>query len=245
MAVSPIPRQARRLREAIEAYRTGRTDGLSGPARELLDRLYDSDEAAKAFERLELKQPQQEAEVLEICLEADELTRTFPQWQSSAEALIDRAKTAEKTIAQIHKFIDGVEPKVPLPSDLLTLSIFDPPADIAKVRGALELVADWIDWRRGIAEFSLAQCGITRKARTPEAIENTAIWWLGSRIQGVRGKRENWSDLADLAQVVLQSEISVDRLTNLVRNRRDLYAKAVGIQTERHSRSMLAKLRRP
>jgi hypothetical protein len=47
-------------------------------ARGLLDRLADSDDAARAFRRLQLRDQRDEMAILQTCIQADQLVRTLP-----------------------------------------------------------------------------------------------------------------------------------------------------------------------
>jgi hypothetical protein len=82
-------RNAPRLREAIELYLAQHNQELDEQARKLLRRLADSDEAAKAFERLKLKNDDGEA-------------------TDDSEAAIVRARQYEQTL----KFLNRLGPEV-------------------------------------------------------------------------------------------------------------------------------------
>jgi hypothetical protein len=244
MGISSRGAGARRLREAINALRAERTDKLDRRADELLARLVTSPDAAKAFERLSLKDGHKVAEVLAICIETDDLARTFPKWVAKVEKALVSTEQLDKAVAHLREFISEVdEQKVPLLSDLLSHSIFEPPASIEVLKHALDLIARRIDWGRGVAELALAQIGATRKVRNKEAAEIAAIWFLAARLHGAVGK-PHLSEVADLAEVILRTEVSKDRLSHILRKRRRLYAKTIGDQTRRRLGNKIADARR-
>ena len=76
MAVSSRRAGVSLLRRAVDAYRAEQKDKLDTVALALLDRLAGSPEAAKAFERLKLKDRHAEADLI-TCIDADDLACTF------------------------------------------------------------------------------------------------------------------------------------------------------------------------
>jgi hypothetical protein len=254
MAISAQRAGAVRLKGAINAYRFKGADKLRKPALELLARLSDSPDAATAFYRLRLTLDQA-VEVLTICIEADDLFRTFPRRIRNAEKNFQLAENLGQAVAKLRKFAPEFHgQKVPLPSDLAGLPQFDPPADIAAVKDALRLIARWIDWGRGVAEITLAQIGTTRKTQPKQAAENAAIWYLCARVQSVAGKpvgvnkrdrrRLYWPEITDLAQIVLGIELSMDRVRHVVSKRTELYLDTFRKQSQRYYNNIAADARR-
>ena len=227
MAISSRRAGAARLRQAVDAYRTEQKDKLDQHARAVLDRLAGSPKAAKAFEglwkegrgpriisspRSNYSPEQKAAELVTICIEADGYARAFGLEIAKAETVLVRAERFDKAVAELRKFVAEVaEQRVQVPSSVLTLSIFDPPADISALKDALDLIARWIDWSRGVAEANIAQLGATRKRRSKEAADktaadNAAIWCLGAQVRTVVGW-PHWQEVAVLAQVILKTEV--------------------------------------
>jgi hypothetical protein len=144
--------------------------------------------------------------------------------------------------------------------DLWSLSVFEPPADNDAMKRALDLIARAIEWRCGIAQANLAHLGVNRKAHTKNAAENAAISILAAGIydavrppplpverQGKHVADPNLAEIADLAQVILRTEILTDRVREVRRQRRKEYLKMVGAQTKRHidGKTLQARSRDP
>jgi len=245
------------LGEAIKAFRAEGMDQLDKPALELLARLEKSSEATKAFERLmkERRPPriispprsnynsqQKAAELLTICIAADGCVRNFRLEIAKAETTLVRAVRLDRAIAELRKFVG--EQRHQVPSSVWGLSAFEPPADIAALKYAVDLIARQIEWSRGVANATIAQLGATRKRRSKEAAYNAAIWCLGAQVPTVIGWPP-WQEVADLAQVILKTEVSAERVRQVVRKGGELYAEMIGSQTKRYFREKIAEARRP
>lgn len=273
MPVSSRQAAVPRLREVILAYRAEHTT-LEQRASKLLARLQQSDVAAKAFKRLmhgaaaferilqkgppfpsdvvispprcNYTKEQKAAEILTICIEADGVARDFPLWIAKAETTLERAKRLDKAAAKLRSLVAKFdEQKVQVPSSVLGLSIFDPSADIAALKHALNSFTRRIDLSRGAAEATIAQLGATRKRRSKEKpAHNAAIWCLGAQIRTVVG-RPRWKEIAGLANVILETDkVSWLRVRGVVRKGGKLYVEMIGRQTQRHLQEKIAEARR-
>ena len=232
------------LQEAINAYRAEKSDKLEKRASELFARLVKSSDAARAFERIVRKDGRRAADVLAICIETDDLLQTFPERIAKAEKALALAEKLEKAVEVLHESIGEVDERaVPLLSDLQSLSIFEPPANIPAVKDALDLIARRIDWGRGVAELTIAQIGGSRNSRNKEAAEIAAIWFLAARVRGLIGK-PHILEVCCLAEIILGTKVSEDRLQHILDKRRKLYAKMIVIQTRRYLGNKTAAARR-
>ncbi len=225
------------LREAVDAYCAERKGKLDKEARELLARLVDSSDAAKAFGRLKLKDRRAEACILTACIEADNIARTFLRRIEKQKDLLVRAKRWDEAVAILRNEV--ADRKEPLNLDIWSLSIFEPPADNAALEHALDLIASSIKWQRGIAEANLAYLGATRNTGIKQAAENAAIWIVAAGVYDAARKppmpgKPHLRQVADLAEVILGTAISVDRVREARRKRSQLYLEMIGDQTERH-----------
>ena len=252
---------ALRLRESIKAYSGAATNNrLDKRARDLLARLASDGDAGDVFGRLNPRDQRAEACLLTACIEADEIARTFHARMKTQKNALGRARRWDEAIAVLRKFVDEVGEqneilRVGLASlDLWSLSIFVPPAKTADLEDALDLIESSIEWRRGIAEANLAHLGATRDTLTKTAAENAAIWVLAAgiysaaRISPLPGKL-HLREVADLSQVVLRpASISIERVRQLIRKRRQLYVDMIGNETQRHHRekgAQMPRTRRP
>jgi hypothetical protein len=257
MAVSSRRAGASNLRDAIQIYRFEQQETLEKWARELLTRLADSPNAANAFDRLRLKDRRAEARVVRACVEAQNVARTFSRRLKQQKDVLVRAKRWDRAVAELRKFVaevaDQKEPqRVGLVGlDHWSLSIFEPPAQNAELKHALDLIASAIEWRRGIAEANMADLGATRDAYIKQAPENAAIWVLAAGVYDAARKppmpgKPHVREVADLAEAILGTgaEVFLDRVRNVLRMRRQLYAGMIGNQTQRYMRKQIAEARR-
>jgi len=259
-----------RLREAVDAFRAKQNDRLDDWARGLLARLANSSNAAKAFERLKLNR-REEAEVLEACIEAEELVRTFAHRLKRAKKRLVDIERIENAYGELRKFVAHVIEQNSWPY----AGMFSPVMEdnrATMVRG-LDLIADRIEMERSIAKESFARFGATRKSHIKEAAENAAIWWLAEQIHGVFLSRNSPSalhlgnsrskekpkansrpamrvhrlEIADLAQVILGPDVSVERVRHAVFMREKRYYQMLMDRAHRRipiMGKMIAALRR-
>ena len=238
---------ARSLREAISGYSAERADKLDERARQLLARFSESPEAADAFERLELKGPRAEASLLTACIAADDVARTFREQLMKQVDALARAEQWEEAVTALRKFVAEVaEEKEPLrvglaDPDFWSFSILEPPAKASELKDVLDLVAAAIDWRRDIAKANIVLLGATRDQHTKQAAENAAICVLtrgvydAARNPPLPPRRErpdvrdvHLREVADLAQVILETDVTIERAREARRGDRDRYLKFIG-----------------
>lgn len=301
MSASPRRAAVPLFREVIAGYRAEHP-ALDQHANDLLGRLRQSDDATKAFKQLMLgaadfdrvlargppypkkwcispprcnfTKEQKAAELLTICIGAEELARTFQREITKAQAILTRADKLAKDVTKLHaknaadfharlrKFIDdiaksyalgaqtlaGGREQASLPHDSPPVSIFERPAiALHSVNPQLDLDAinRWLDWGKGVASADLARLGVSRKDIAETAKEGAAIWWLGAQVRTVVG-RPHWEEVAQLASVILKKdELSWTRVRGVVRRRSTLYSQMIGEQTARHLHQKVLKARGP
>jgi hypothetical protein len=233
------------LSDAIDAYRTEYERKLDKQALDLLSRLAESTDASKVFKRLRPKSRRAEADLLAACIEADILVRKFPQSVQKQKDALSRSKRWHKSLTELQRFVSEIaKEKESLrlglaQFDLWSLSVFEPPLESEALKNALDLFAHTIEWRCGIAQANLAHLGATRDAHVKKAAENAAIWVLAAGVYDAAREpplpgRPHLREVADLAEVILEAAISLDRVREVHRKRRDLYMKMIGDQTKRH-----------
>ena len=148
------PAKPRRLRDAINAYRD--THSLDEAALGLLGRLKDSDDAARAFMKLQLSE-RDETPILQTFIQADQLARTFLQQIEKAERTLEQAGRLDKSVTALRRFVDELiaELQAPPAFDLLSARILEPPANIEAMKRGLALIADRIGAGRRVAKEDL------------------------------------------------------------------------------------------
>jgi len=210
------------LRDAINAYRTAHKDSLDQAALDLLDRVAVSSDAAKAFKRLKLKRQYNDAEILTTCTQADQLARTLRQRITKAEKTLGLAQVErlDRAVATLRAFVDELvaEEKETPAFDLLSAGI---PADnIGAMNSGLYFIARRINEDRRVAKEAVLRLGATQKKGATNAVapENAAIGWLAEGVRRVTGK-PHLAAVRDLAQVMLQTDLSEDRVCHAARLR--------------------------
>ena len=177
-----MPNGPRRLQTAIEVYEINHLSKLDDRGQQVLVRLRESSDAASAFERLKLKNGEDESDLLTIFIQADMLSRNFSRLLKDAQSKRKDAETAVAALTKISSFLKSSPAKVPMPSaDVGELQTHAPPADEVALTRAVELISRFIEWRKGVCEAAIAQLGTSRKSSNNEASEAAAIWWFVAR----------------------------------------------------------------
>jgi hypothetical protein len=208
------------LRDVIDACLAERKNTLDRPALDLLARLARSSDAAKAFRRLNLKDRRQEAIFLTTCIEASLLARTFAPRIEKAKLMLVRMERLARAVVNLRTFVGELitEQNDPPVFDLLSVRILEPPANVVAMKYGLHLIADRIEANRRVANEDVLRLGATRKSQSRQAGENAAIGWLAEGVRLATG-RPHLLAVADLAQVILKTEVSQDRVRNAARAR--------------------------
>lgn len=210
------------LREAIDAYSAVQKDNLDARAHLLLDRLANSSEAAKAFERLKLKDRRAEAGILITCIDADDLACTFPQRIIKAEKTKKRMLRLLTPAFELCQFVAELidEQQNPPALDLLSARIFEPASNISEMWHGLSLIIDHLSAKWRSAKEDVLRLGATQKWGIKLAGENAAIGWLAEGVRRVSG-RPNYRVVRDLAEVILNIELAdLDRVRRCARVRK-------------------------
>jgi hypothetical protein len=228
---------APKLRETIGAHE----ELFDQRALKSLARLAESSDAAEAFERLKLKNTGDGFLILSEYIEAERLLSEFPQRIAKWNRTLARMERLEKLVAELRKFVDELAE-----SARHCISARIERQQIAAMKRGLKLIANKIEAKRCNVKEVTPQFGITRKTQSKEAAENAAIWMLAEAIRRTTGK-PHVLEVADLAQVLLGKQVSLDRVRHVVRSRRQRYHDAFDAQTRRLTpvfNEKMAKLKR-
>jgi hypothetical protein len=215
---------ATKPRKAIDANK----DLLDRVALESLGCLTANPGAAEVFERLKFKNFGDEILMVSAYVDAHNLFREFPRRITQAEATLSRLEQLTDSLAKLWEFVKEVEKRSRLESVFAALER----RRVAEMQRGLRLIANKIELKRCSIEEVRSQLGITRKTRSKEAAANAAIWSLAAAVRRITGKA-NVSVVADLAQVLTGTDVSLDRVKHVVGYRRQGYDKAVDAQTRR------------
>lgn len=217
-----------KLREAIDAYR----DLFDQRALKLLTQLVGSD-AAEVFERLTLKDRSDYdyvcISILTACIEAEQLTRTFPQQIRKAKGTLARMEQLDNAVAELRNFLAELAKQNEFVHSLISTIKRD---HVEAMMHGLNLIAGRIEAKRCAATEVMPLLGATRKTQSKEAAANAAIWVIANQVLRTAGK-PHLEAVADLAQFILRTGVSLERVRHVVRNRRQRYRETVDAQTRR------------
>jgi hypothetical protein len=190
----------------------------------------------------------------------DRTARNFRLEITKAETTLVQAERLDEAAAKLHaklrKFVADVaecyalggqtlagwREQASLPQDSPPVSIFEQPS--VDLQHTFDTIARWLAWGKGIASAEVARLGATRKRRSKEKpAHNAAIWCLGAQVCTVVG-RPHRNEVAELAQVILETEVSQARVRGVERKGRALYAEMIGRQTQRHFQEKIVEARR-
>ena len=216
--MSQQTKAAPRLREAIKTYRAQHNEELDGHTDKLLERMASSDEAAEAFERLKPKDHGRavdgQAAIIRACIEAENLTRTFPERvkkeKMKKEWLKRRRKALRKAIATLRALLNEIiseQQKAPDPLWIRPKA----PEDIVAMGLGLATFEMWIEYvAEHVAGLNLFRLRVSRKSEAPSkalsAGQFAAIGRLAEEVKYVTG-RAHYGEIADLAGVIVKTEV--------------------------------------
>lgn len=234
MIGSSKPRAAQAyLLEAIRAYLANQESNLNEFAREVLARLANDPDSAEAFASLKLKDQSEEAAILATCIAADDLARSFSKRIQDAENTVARMERLSEAVTTLRAFVEELTSKRdrPTTNDMLSVTIpDDPPGSINAMHRGLYWIDDRIGTTQRVAKEDQMRLGATRKNGLAKgkpftsdraetiAPQNAAIGWLAEGVRRVTGKA-HLTVVADLAQVILRTSLTVDRVRAAARTR--------------------------
>lgn len=226
-----------RLSEVIEAYNVEQKGKLDECALKLLARLAKSSDAAKAFQSLKLGRCKV-TPFLVTCIQAEHLSRTFPDWITKAESKLAQAKLLGNAVVALRTFMDeqiavqSAPPIDPL-SMWATSELLGWPAhpaesaalqrghrEMLETKRVLNRIAEWIELDQDIAKQNMLRLGATRKKGLKAddatvlqtAAENAGIAWLAAGVRRLK-KRPHARTVAELSNVILITKtVSEDRV---------------------------------
>jgi hypothetical protein len=213
------------LREAIGAYCANPSEDLDRSARDLLARLVDNPDAAKAFERLKLKKLREELHILSACVNANKLAATFAGRIAEEVNMMVRLAKLDMSISALQKFVaqqskrrlfvDGYRA---IPEEEGFKMVQCKESELEEMKRGLILIQSLLKGRRYIAETTAPVIGATRKSHDAKASEIAATWHLAKAVRQITGMPRA-REVADLAQVILGVEVSEDRVRHVLRQR--------------------------
>ena len=194
---------------------------MSEEALDLLERLAISRDAAKAVQEMKFTDQRHVARVLEACVEAEQLYRTFPERIEETEKTLARMERLDDAVGLLRKFVDEVaKRKEPSALDLLSARVHEPDSNIVAMKLGLLLIADRITAEQRKAEETKLRLGATRKTGTIDARRVAAVGWLGDAVHRITGQPHR-PQVAKLANVILgRDAVREDQVNHATRTRR-------------------------
>ena len=216
--IAKVSAKANLLKDALAAYRTAAGDHLDPKEMVVLKRLETDSRAATTFAKLKLD-GRTAANILTVCIEADELARTFNRRLKTEGTMLRKGgqlDKLDKAVADLRSFIKELDCS---PSDRLSADVRYDPADTSAIKRGLYLLGNAIEARRKIANETVLRIGSTRKTVDGgKAAKTAAIGWIAEGVRRSCG-RPHLKAAADLAEVTLGCEVTIDRLREAARTR--------------------------
>lgn len=214
---------ALRLRKFVDAYQAERKGKLDIWANKLLARLTAHPNVVEAFERLNLKGCSYAIPILHSCVVAELLARTFAERVMAEKQALTDLKRLTGAVDQLTQFVSQQAEErsnawrgIAEEDGLLLVTC--KPAEFATMKSGLDLIASLILGRQYLANSIDQVLGATRNKHQKDAPHNVAIWQIAGGIRRVTG-RPRLREVADLAEAVLGTTVSLDRVRAVVRKR--------------------------
>jgi hypothetical protein len=179
----------------------------------LMHRIAESPDAPDAF--AEIKDSATIKRLLWLCVEVRFLAAHFNEFIGNAESALEKAARDERAIAHVEELLK--ETQAPAVKRLAAYTLPDRPR-IKLEREALVSIKDRLAIRTRIAKETIFRFGATRKRHGPKAAEIAAIGWMAEGVQRIT-KQPNYNLVADLAELVLGCEVTMDRVKSAVGTR--------------------------
>lgn len=216
--------------ESLIAEMREHRPGLAERDKAFLERIAADPQASKVFEWFDGR-GYPCTPILLVCLEAYELCRTFDATLKKSQRLLGKRNKKQNelerlraSLKQLTKFVEQELANVP--DAWLPARTNSTPAQVAFMRTGLTLIDDEVRFLTRIAEESPGRIGATRKSRG-QAATKAAIGWLTEGVKRVTGAA-NEEIIAELSEVVLETEVTVDQVHEAGRVRKREWRKPLG-----------------
>ncbi len=132
-----------------------------------------------------------------------------------------RLKRLDKAVAELRAFVAEETKRLPPGLDLLSLrfEFCDDRSVVGEITSGLDLIAEVIERKRQYVNSIPSRLGATRDKRHKEAANSAAIWRVANAVHALLGKPHR-KEVAELAQVILATDVSIERVDHVVRVRR-------------------------
>ena len=204
---------SRRFKKLIAEYRSDASEDLDEAEQKLISRLENDPNAPKIFSSI--KPDKAVKRLFTLCIEADCLARNFGRDLKRGLKTQSQLDTASKGIKALHDLLNDIQ-QPPL-HRLQARQSLDK-NETSRMRTGLRAFEDLIRSERRIVAETPIRFGATRKSRGKSAATISAMVWIADGVKRITDKaNSNFS--ADLAEIVLRTKVSINRLNKAVQNR--------------------------
>jgi hypothetical protein len=203
-----------RFKALMAEFQEAATENLDEDEKLLIRRIAESTEAPSIFAKV--KDDVTAKRLLSLCVEAHYLAKNFHRLVSEARQVLAAGPEHERAIADVEKLLR--ETQAPT---LNRLTAYTPPDSdrIALEWKALESIKDRMAVQLRTADETILRLGATHKSHGKKAADIAAIGWMAEGIKRIT-KKTNSRLSADLAELVLGCEVSLDRVDNAAETRK-------------------------
>jgi hypothetical protein len=161
-----------------------------------------------------------QAAIIRACIEAENLARTFPERVTKAQQMLECGEQYGRAVATLSAWLNEIISEQLKPPEPLWVRGLETRDDIEAMRLGLALFKRRIEVEKHIADVNLYQLRATRKnqprgkpVRKEEAPARqvAAIKLLADEVKRITGKAHH-GEVADLASVILGTEVSLDQV---------------------------------
>jgi hypothetical protein len=203
-----------RFRALIAEFQTAAADNLDEDERLLVQRIAGSVNAPAIFAKVKCDIAVRR--LLSLCVEVHFLAAHFNQLIANAQNALDRESSDRRATSDIEQLLRDTQAPA-----LNRMTAYEPP-DRDKIElenAALRSIKDRLALRTRIARETILRLGATRKSRGRKAAETAAIGWMAEGVKRIT-KATNARLAADLAELVLGCDVSLDRVDNAADTRK-------------------------
>ena len=205
---------SRRFKALIEQFRGEAGETLDEGEKLLVERIAASPEAASIFGPIE--DDITAKRLLRLCIEADAVSTNFHGMVEEAQRALENAPIYEQAVEKLEQLLKETQ-EVPL--NRLTAHVLPDRDRIMGERRALRSMQHRVADHARIAKETILRLGATRKWHSEDASQTAAIGWIAEGVERIT-ERIDARLSADLAELVLGCEVTLDRVDNAAETRK-------------------------
>jgi hypothetical protein len=218
MSEDPMPRNKRaannaRFKALILQFRNEADETLDEGEKRLIERIAAHPEAPSIFGPIDDKTARR---LLRLCIEAYAVSTNFHSMVAEAQRTLEKTPIYERAIAEFQQLLKDTQET---PLNRLTAHVLPDRERIMGERQALRSMQHRVADQARIAKETVLRLGATRKWRGENASQTAAIGWIAEGVERIT-KKTDARLTADLAELVLGCEVTLDRVDNAAETRK-------------------------